>query len=57
MMILHLSLVRRNVNRKVYNDRENVSATANVIGSSVLPRPTARAAMATSCTITSMYNW
>ena len=27
-MILHLSHMRRNVNRKVYNDRENVNATA-----------------------------
>ena len=27
-MILHLSRMRRNVNRKVYNDRENVSATS-----------------------------
>ena len=26
-MILHLSRMRRNVNRKVYNDRKNVSAT------------------------------
>ena len=26
-MILHLSCMRRNVNRKDYNDRENVSAT------------------------------
>ena len=28
MMILHLLRMRRNVNRKVFNDRENVSATA-----------------------------
>ena len=26
-MTLHLSRMRRNVNRKVYNDRKNVSAT------------------------------
>ena len=31
-MILHLSRMRRKVNRKVYNDRENVSATTFVIG-------------------------
>ena len=28
-MILHLSRMRRNVNRKVYNDRKNVSATTH----------------------------
>ena len=33
-MILHLSRMRRNVNRKVYNDRENVSATAAAHGMS-----------------------
>ena len=27
LVILHLSRMRRNVNRKVYNDRKNVSAT------------------------------
>ena len=27
--ILHLSRMRRNVNRKVYNHRENVNATAS----------------------------
>ena len=32
-MILHLSRMRRNVNRKVYNDRENVSATTLPIDS------------------------
>ena len=30
-MILHLLRMRINVNRKVYNDRENVSATATLI--------------------------
>ena len=27
-MILHISRMRRNVDRKVYNDRKNVSVTA-----------------------------
>ena len=30
-MILHLSRMRRNVNRNVYNDRENVSATPGYV--------------------------
>ena len=30
LMILHLARMRRNVNRKVYNDRKNVSATPSV---------------------------
>ena len=30
LMILHLSRMRRNVNRKCYDDRKNVSATACV---------------------------
>ena len=37
-MILHLLHMRRNVNRNVFNDRKNVSATTGHVISHAMPR-------------------
>ena len=45
-MILHLLRMRRNVNRNVFNDRKNVSATPSVLRDCIAVMPAANMAVA-----------